>query len=840
METLDLPLNPGSATAILHPFNVLHVSHAVLRHALRVFNPDTAVVRRTHRRSRTHAEATESRFVTESADVGGDTASVASSRQSRRSARHAAGEPSSERRHRRHHSSSGDSVATPTTQHRSRRSSVESNKSSRGAADRIPAVPSNRRTRSAEEPLVASRRASVDSGSNSVTSAPGLSGGRVRRSHSDDARSRTRSLPGDQVVLATGSTGTNARLASSAPHPLSAERTPSVASGLTPPLAPPPPVMDIGKPPLSSRRLSSLPTAASTPDVATRSRHRHHSTGSSGGLSSSSRRSSRSHRSDKDETSRRVIIIRDGEARRRLASKVAAWAPTSWWRRMQARNMTRQAHLIDHVIHAVPVLIVHYCCKLKRQLATLPLLCFCDLLPSPGTADTRGSTGGAAAGAAAAAWLPTEERFEKLPAPDAAHLLLTRWMLAATESYIEKLFFDGSLVVRQLRSKRTPRRLLGWGLRLASHAVFDPLLLSIVVPMLLSWGATPLTGDALSLLPSPPPRVLFTVPGAIRGLMISTVGVITQRLVMPLASQLVDRAVLTVFEAVEYLLMRRYARWSEGEDEDDDYNGDDEDNDDRASLASGVSEGAHSKQRVSASTAAITIDGDGPSGTATISAENRVQREQLQLRRERRERHKRRERRQAEREHAMKLAILRAIVYRVVASLAAQSFIDHPLSVLVELLRGRATLHLMGLLQPYATMTAASDGLSWANLWQYVLHLADENVTVRGAMKRGDADEGVPPLVTALRRAGRAIAQEVVVLTSSVLTTSGQTEAIATVQQRAAQTIAQGGIPSAADSADFMTRTLLSLSPFYYGIQFTMIDKVLSFYMAVWTRLTKQ
>ena len=45
---------------------------------------------------------------------------------------------------------------------------------------------------------------------------------------------------------------------------------------------------------------------------------------------------------------------------------------------------------------------------------------------------------------------------------------------------------------------------------------------------------------------------------------------------------------------------------------------------------------------------------------------------------------------------------------------------------------------------------------------------------------------------------------------------------------------------SATDSAEFLMRSALSLSPFYYGLQFTVIDKVLTFYMAVWTRLTKQ
>ncbi|KAG5466690.1 hypothetical protein LSCM1_00860 [Leishmania martiniquensis] len=842
MDTSDLPLTPGSTTAILHPFNLLHVSYAILRHALSAFNPDTAVVRRTHHRSRSHAGATESRFAAERRDAAGDTASVASSHPSRRSRRSGDAEPSSNRPHWRRSSNSGDSAAAAAGQRRRHRSSGEGDRSSREAGERVPAVSSSRRTRSAEEPLVVARRASTGGGSSTVSSELGSSGGRVRRSHSDGVRSRTQILLGDETELRSDSTRTNDRVAFSASRPPPAAATAARASSLTPPLAPPPPVTDIGKPPLSSRRLSSSHTAASAADGETRLRHRHHRSGSGGGLSSSSRRSSRSRRSengdDTDDADSNVIIVRDGEAGR-LASAVSAWSLRSWWRRTRARNITRQAYLIDHVIHAVPVAIVHYCCELKRQLVTLPLLRFNDLLPSPGAAGTCGATGSGPADAAAPGWLPTEERFEKLPAPHVAHLLLMRWILAATASYIEKFFFDESLVVRQLRSKRTPRRLLGWGLRLASHTVFDPLLLSVVVPMLLSWGATPEDVDASSLLPSSPPRLLFTVPGVVRGLVMSAAGVAIQRLMMPIASQLVDRAVLTVFEAVEYLIMRRYARWSD-DDEDDGYHEDDEGEDDRVSLASGVSEGARSQQSLSTPAAVPAPSGDKAGGTAAFSAEKRVEREQRQLRRERRERRKRRERRQAEREHAMRLAILRAIVYRVVASLAAQSLIDHPLSVLVELLRGRATLHFAGLLQPYTAMTTACDGLSWANLWRHASQLAGPAVVTRGAGNRGDADEGVPPMVKVLRRTGRAITQEVVMLTASVLVVSGQTEAIAAVQRRAAQTVAQGGIPSAADSADFMACTLSSLSPFYYGIQFTVIDKVLSFYMAVWTRLTKQ
>ncbi|KAK7194644.1 hypothetical protein NESM_000383300 [Novymonas esmeraldas] len=829
MEALHLPFTPGSATDVLHPFHVAHLSYSLLRHALSAFHPDTAVVRRIHHRPRSsHGVETERRVGVESL-AGDDGVSVTSSRQSRRSS--AAMDAAGDRPHRRRRSSSGDSAATPSGQRHRRRSSLESGASGREAREAADATTtSGRRTRSAEEPLAVSRRASIDGAGSSSTSVPGSSGGRVRRSHSDGVRGRTRSLPGGGGGGGDGNvagTGTNARSASSVSHPLSPAATAAAASGMTPPLAPPPPVTDIGKPPLGSRRPSSSRTPAGTPDLATRSRHRHHRSGSEG-LSSSSRRSSRSRRSerggddnDDDDGAGSVVVIDDGEAAR-LTASVSAWSPARLWNRVRTRQVTRAAYLIDHVLHAVPVVVVHYCCELKRQLATLPLLRFADSLTPTSTT----------AAAAAAAWLPTEETLEAAPTPRLAHFLLTRWVLATVESYVAKVFFlDESLVVRQLRSRRLRRRLLGWGLRLVSRTLFDPILLSVVVPILLSWSIAPDAGDATR-----PPRVLLTVPGAVRGLAVSAAGVAVQWLVMPLASHLVDRAVLTVFEAVEYLIMRRYARWSDDEDEDEDEDELDEaedggaggggGDDDRMSLVSGISDGMRSQQSVSA---ALSRD--------ATPAEKRVQREQRQLRRERRERQRRRERRQAEREHAMRAAVLRAIVYRVVASLVAQSLIDHPLSVLVELLRGRATLHFTGLLQPYAAMTADKDGLSWVNLWRYASRLPHPTAAVPSSE---DGDGDVPPLVTALRRAGRAMTQELVVLTSSVVAVSGQTEAITDVRRRAAQAVARGDTPSAADSAEFMAHSLSSLSPFYHGLQFTVIDKLLSFYMAVWTRLSKQ
>ncbi|KPA85992.1 hypothetical protein ABB37_00281 [Leptomonas pyrrhocoris] len=848
MEALTLPLAPGSTTAILHPINVFGASWAILRHALSSLNPDTAIVRRVHhpRRTRSHAGAEESRGV--------DTASVASSRASRRSnasstAAGGAAADSAAHRQRHHRTHSGEADSTRRHRHRTS-SSQESESAADGTAAATTTAASSssgtRRTRSAEEPRAASRRTAAEGGDQTAEEGKET---RVRRSHSDGARGRS-SRRGDDNG-GSGSGTTTPRLSTS--HPLSPAATAAAASGLTPPLAPPPPVpRGLGKPPLSARQRSTTPAGAEGDGAAapvSSERHRHHRSGSGGGLSSSGR-SSRTRRSaadDEESNEGSVIVIRDG-AGISLGSVMAgwpslfaaagtgsvksfSWSPRAWWNRLRVVKVTRPAFLIDHVLHAVPVMIVHYCCELKRQLVTLPLLRFSDICVrfSPRDAahsEAAGRAGAPAATKTSADWPPTEEAFEASPSATIGHLLLTRWMLHAVESYIDKSFFlDETLVVRQLRSKRTLRRVVGWTVRVVSHTVFDPLLLSIVVPLLISseTSAAAASTDA--------PRVLFTVPGMVRGLGISAASVIIQWLVMPTASRLVDRAVLTSFELVEYLIMRRYAHWSDEDEDEEEDDLDEEDGDDGASIASGVSGASRDVESRSASQ-----QSSASAAAEVATAEDRIRRQRRRLRREKLERRKRREQRQAARERAMRRTVLRAIVYRVVSSVVAQVVVDHPLSVLVELLRGRATLHFTGMLTPYAAMTAAQDGLSWANVWRYAEAFATP--VKRAAADR--EDEGVPRSVVALRRAGRDAAQELVVISSSVLDNSGQQGTLDAVKRRAAAKKARGKVTSAADSAEFLLHSALSLSPFYYGLQFTVIDNVLSFYMAVWTRLTKQ
>jgi hypothetical protein len=878
MDALALPLTPGSTTAILHPINVFNASWAILRHALSSLNPDSAIVRRTHHthRTRSRGAATESRAA--------DTASIASSHGSRRSNTSSAVKveigvaadstvPSSAHRH--HRTRSGEQVAERRhhRRHHHRTPSLQGSELSEivGSVVTEAAQPSSaRRTRSAEDPLAAARRAAGAEAAEKDGKAVG--GRRVRRSHSDGVRRRSsrHGSEGDNSGSGSGSGNgsaiTTPRL--STPHALSPAATAAAASGLTPPLAPPPPPpmsRGLGKPPLSSSRLRST-SQVSDGDVAAAAAASRHRSGS--GRSARSRRGG-----DVDEESNKgsVIVIQGGTGVNLggwpfLASLVGetdmdrtfSWSPRVWWNRLRTIKVTRVAFLINHVLHAVPVMVVHYCCELKRQLVTLPLLRFSDLsvkyttrCSTPAQQERKTHHAGDAATVTATPattsthhdlvqateWPPTEEAFERLPPATVVHLLWTRWLLQAVESFIEKLFFfDETLVVRQLRSKRTLRRVVGWSLRVLSHTVFDPFLLSIVIPVLLSSSSA----DAATAGSSDVPQVIFTVPGMVRGFAISAVSVVVQWIVMPTASRLVYRAVLTVFEVLEYLVMRRYAHWSDEEDDDEDDEDDEEgDNledaaDDGASLVSGVSGMPESRSVSQQSTTS--------NAAAAGTAEDRIRREQRHLRRERRERRKRREQRRAAREQATRRTILRAIVYRVVSSVVAQSLVDHPLSVLVELLRGRATLHLTGMLAPYATMTAAQDELSWKNMWRYAQVLtAPSTTTLEG--KRGGANEeedGIPPIVIALRRIGRDTAHELRMISSSVLTTSGQRDAIAAVEQRAAEKRARGEVTSAADSAEFLMRSALSLSPFYYGLQFTVMDKVLTFYMAVWTRLTKQ
>ncbi|CCW64874.1 unnamed protein product [Phytomonas sp. EM1] len=406
-----------------------------------------------------------------------------------------------------------------------------------------------------------------------------------------------------------------------------------------------------------------------------------------------------------------------------------------------------------------------------------------------------------------------------------------RVMMQMIDDYLEGvLFLDKSLVVRNLRSRRITRQIVGWGLRLTSRTILDTILLSIVTPILLA---------SADHFPNTFSNIRVTPSGILRGLGCGAAGVLLQGVVIPIVSQLVNRGVVTVFEGVEYVLLRRYATFSPDDDDDDD---EDENEEEGEGEGEGEEGDAVSSQAGSLRSHPLESDAEGveskrpaasfPPTSSSHAEPDEVGARQLRrkLRREAREFRRQRRARIARREAAARQAVLRAILYRVSAALVAQCAVEHPLNVLVELLRGRAMMHGGGLLRCYDE-TTGEDAMGWVGLKRFAWKLFCPAA-------RGEGD-GIPHGVWLLRQLGAAIGEEIQVLTACIQTASGQSEAIYRLKRYAIDTIRAGGRPSAWESAELMVRCALSFGPLYYDTQLTALDKLLGFYMAIWTRLTK-
>ncbi|CCW71928.1 unnamed protein product [Phytomonas sp. Hart1] len=484
--------------------------------------------------------------------------------------------------------------------------------------------------------------------------------------------------------------------------------------------------------------------------------------------------------------------------------------------------MTRPAYLLAHVLRAVPVSMIHHWCYLKQKLAALRLMDFKDcgagmrkaLIPAPAIeAETSRTPWGVS---------PLIQQF---------HLL--RVALLMIDDYLEgALLLDRSLVVRNLRSRRFTRQLLGWLARLTSRTILDTFLLSVVTPILLA-SADHYPNVFANLRP--------TIPGLLRGLGCGCAGVLLQWMFIPLASQMVNRGVVTVYEGVEYLILRRYAMRLNNPEENN-FDDDDDDDDDggeeeveHSRMASVVSypesdaEPRKDGERAARDRAESGGGGKRARGESERTAEDVLRRLRREIRKEMEEvqrRRARRARRVAEARHA----ILRAIFYRISGALVAQCVVEHPLNVVVELLRGRAMMHVCGLLNYYDDAREL-EGLNWAGAVRFCQKLAAPAAPGEG--------EGIPHWLQLLRGVGSVVGVEIRTLTESVQAASGQLGAIRRLRRSASDAIREGGRPSAWQSAELMARWMLSFTPLYYDVQLTAVEKLLGFYMAIWTRLTK-
>lgn len=535
------------------------------------------------------------------------------------------------------------------------------------------------------------------------------------------------------------------------------------------------------------------------------------------GDSASHRRRRRSSTDGDEGSSSEIYEIRPAER---------SWSLASWWQRIRQTNVTRAAYLFAHMLREVPVTAVHYCCGLRLQMAALPLLHFPDTQNIDAAASRHGSP--------PAAVVPGVERIMNGDPAELLRFLALRWVLKSIADYLEAaLFFDDGYVVRQLRSKRYWRRFTGWSIRIASHTLLDAAFLGVVGPLFM------VQASSASAAPSPPSSpdeataFKLTLPGLLRGLALSGAGVVVQWLWMPFFSQLVDRAVVTVFEAVEYVVMRRYVAWPNEEDEDEEEEEEDTEevdgNDAETSLLD-QDRGEAVSVRSGTTVAASRRDGADPN-TTDDRLRRRLRRQKLRRRQERLQR-------QEQRDRALHQAVMRAIFYRIAGSVVAQCLVNHPCAVLVELLRGRAMLHFTGLLDSYADISPVTDGVNLANVVRYAAMSVGEAPLPPAIQATVEAE--VPQLLTILRFIGSDVAHEVRMISSSVLAVSGEAAAIHAVQQRAQAAIAAEGTPKAVDAAELLYLSLRSLSPFFAELPFSIADKLLSFYMSVWTRLRKQ
>ncbi|KEG11531.1 hypothetical protein DQ04_02531070 [Trypanosoma grayi] len=510
------------------------------------------------------------------------------------------------------------------------------------------------------------------------------------------------------------------------------------------------------------------------------------------------------------------------------------------WKDWRSFDVTKQAVLLLHVLRSTPVMLLHFLCQLKTDAVTLPLLRFRDL---SGTAKRLVCLNEAA-----------------LFAPDfVLAFVVTRVLLSVGKHYLmERAFLETNLVVRSLRSRRTWRNVSAWAMTLTSHTVTDPVAFSVLTPVLLNRvrDLSPVTGP-----------LRYTPAGVCRGVAVGFAGVVLEMLVVPLASQMCQRAVVRIVDGTEYVLLRRYARRallhgagsttnsrnvSEMGDHED-HNIDDDNGDGRDPNSSRLS--AHSHRS--------TVPARGDNDTSNISTSSKAERAlqkhgsrtatagaaataKTKMSEEDRERRRRRAEKQeaeraAEAEHRL---IMRALMYRVAAALIAQCLVQHPLTVLAHMLYSRAVLHATGLLEEYDDAPAVP--LTWRLFLQLLRRSSDAGVK---------QSSGVPA-VEVLRSIGAFIGHEVSMVGSSIRGCSAQDAAIRELVQRAEQNRSSsssssssdnnmdvggfGSRASALESAELMVRSTASLSPLFWAMHFTAIDKLLGFYMAVWVRLRRE
>lgn len=618
--------------------------------------------------------------------------------------------------------------------------------------------------------------------------------------------------------------------------------------------------------------------------------------------------------------------LRGKEHSNRVSPSRASWLrgllPSGLLAKLRSRRFpTTLATYSTHFYHSVPVLFLHYLCELQQQQAALPILLFSDVsergkdclfpfipfrtelpcntsspevtLPSLSTSlknkchffSPEGNKFGALFSSSASPGSDDSSSGMDCASPVVDNAMFTPSFLVLREmgrllfSYIVDLFFmDNTMVVRQLRSRHYTKRLVGWCARICSHSLLDPIFLSVLSPIVC------VTVKDFSR--SGPIR--FSIPGCLNGLAWSIGLVVIQGFVLPTLSHLVNRATVTMLEALEYFIQRRYAYldpfaspFSDTSTasfsprhlyEEEDSNaltafpsrtgGETPPLSPSRSLSTQSFQQPHSEQQrsvpdsniqdVTASSVRILLDlytKKEKSSEVNVRNEKDGEAAEAQHYRDQKKRfvdshkkthHGRQKRLKALESRAQEI-VLRAIFYRMISLLVAQVAVDHPMNVLLEGMRGRAMMHYLGLLTAYDTQEELSGAFSpfhwsgWCSYWRYL------RSDVCRRSQRDEEDENTnrnyfsfPPLVWILRAIWEKMGKEMEIMWNSIVRASEESVAISQLLRQVSQS---GKLPSVGDSFQLAWHSCTALRSLYSGTFFSVFDTLASFYMATWKRL---
>lgn len=460
------------------------------------------------------------------------------------------------------------------------------------------------------------------------------------------------------------------------------------------------------------------------------------------------------------------------------------------------RSLLKVVKRLNHVIHTVPNLVLRFAAALYCDVNAIPIvacsgsqgqvLSFLSayMTTRAGTVPKRSWCGQeAATSTSSPCWSAIQNEFYS-PA-----FLSTRINLCLLSSFIhENVLFKSVLVTRQLRSGSSAKRVTGWFFHITAHTLLDPFFLSMVAPIALMRASSNATSTPLT--------VNASLPGVARGLGLSFIAVLVEQWVSPALCRLVDRAAVTLLEAVEYVTQRRYEYV------------------DISSASQSCTSESDVSVRSFADESVNTGRADSP-GSARIAAKEE------EYRQERRQRHQARRERQRKAQSRVQRVILRAILYRMLASMVAMCAVKHPAAVVIELLRSRSLLNVLGAADISREERPVSYPVNWKGLTAYVADTASLS-----------QQESIPLAVRLLRNAVGAMGEEMTTLHRGVVDISGEREVIQQIWSRARD---EGR--TASDSLSVAWHSLRSISPLYRGVAVTLAAELLSFYMGTWQRL---